>query len=205
MKLYGDLVAPTTQMVALCAAIRQATPEFVLISLPRQEQHTPDHLKRHPFGLTPVIEHDGDYMYEARAIIRYLDRVLPGEPLTPTRLRDYALMEQFIGVEQSYFSPHIMTHYYAKFVHVPTSAEALTAARERAGKALDVVEAALESSPYLAGERFSLAEIAWMPYLGVAFATDNGDLISGRPCVSAWWARISARPEWRGMQRGGAT
>ena len=39
------------------------------------------HISRHPFGRVPVLQH-GDFMlYEAQAILRYLDRVLP-EPHT---------------------------------------------------------------------------------------------------------------------------
>src|SRR6185436_10403393 len=115
MKLYGNLTAPTTHMVLLAFAEKEQTAELVLIDFAKGEQKQPAHLKRHPFGTTPVIEDDERFVYEARAIIRYLDRRLPGPSLTPAGAREFGLMEQFIGVEQVYFSPNVMLPFYATF------------------------------------------------------------------------------------------
>lgn len=199
MKFYGDLSAPTTQMVALCFAEKQYQPEFIHVSLAKGEQKSAESLRRHPFGLTPVVENEQGSIYEARAIIRYLDRVLPGPALVPADGRAYGLMEQFLGVEQSYFSPNIMVHFYAKIMGRSVTAEALAAGRAQAGRALDVIEQALAGGPFLTGAAISLAEIAWMPYLHIAVLTGNEDLISSRPHVRDWWARLSARPSWRSV------
>jgi glutathione S-transferase len=200
MKFYGDLSAPTSQMVALCFAEKEHQPEFIHVSLAKGEQKSAESLQRHPFGLTPVVENEEGAIYEARAIIRYLDRVLPGPALTPAGGRAYGLMEQFLGVELSYFSPNIMVHFYAKFLGRQLGAEALAAGRANAGRALDVAEQALAGAPFLAGAEFSLAEIAWMPYLHIVGLTGNEDLISSRPHVRDWWARLAARPSWRSLQ-----
>jgi len=56
--------------------------------------------------------------------------------------------------------------------------------------------AALAGGEYLAGA-FSLAEIAWMPYLEYLAAAGGADLINDRPNVAAWWKRISERPSWQ--------
>ena len=41
------------------------------------------HLKRHPFGRIPAVEHDGFALYETQAIVRYIDQAFPGPALQP--------------------------------------------------------------------------------------------------------------------------
>lgn len=36
------------------------------------EHKAPDHMKRHPLGKTPTLDHDGKYLFESAAICRYL-------------------------------------------------------------------------------------------------------------------------------------
>ena len=56
------------------------------------------HISRHPFGRVPVLEHNGFLVYETQAILRYLDRVLPNEPLAPTDPRLTARMDQVLNI-----------------------------------------------------------------------------------------------------------
>lgn len=197
MKLYGNLQAPTTQMILIALAEKGHSAEFVEIDFSKGEQRSDAHRARHPFGLTPVFEDQHGFVYEARAILRYVDRFLPGPSLTPSAPRDYALMEQFLGIEQGYFTPNIMVHFYAKFLGRTRDPEELQRATAAAAQALDVVEANLDRSPFLAGESFSLADIAWTPYLRITHATGHGGLLQERPRVNDWAERILARPSSR--------
>jgi glutathione S-transferase len=197
MKLYGNAAAPTTQMLMIAITEKGHSPNLVEIDLSKGEQRSDSHQLRHPFGVTPVLEDENGFLYEARAMLRYIDRVLPGPALTPAAPRDYGLMEQFIGVEQSYFTPNIMVHFYSKFLGRHHTAEALQAGTAGAAKALDVVEANLARGPYLAGETFSLADIAWMPYLRITQATGNGELLQSRPRVNDWATRLLGRASFR--------
>ena len=53
----------------------------------------PEHMAKHPWGKIPVME-DGDFsLYETQAILRYIDRILPDPPLTPSDPRAEARME----------------------------------------------------------------------------------------------------------------
>jgi glutathione S-transferase len=199
MRVYGNPVAPTTQMVFLTIAEKGHQAELVPIDLSTGEQRLPTHLLRHPFGLTPVLEDEQGSFIEARAILRYLDRALPGPSLTPATSQAFGRMEQFIGIEQAYFSPSIMLFYYRKFLGRQTSSATLESARSTAGKALDLAEAALAKGPYLAGESYSLADIAWMPYLAIAEVSEQGELIAARPQVDRYWHRLKERPAWQGL------
>lgn len=201
MKIYGHPMSTCTRKVLTTLAEKGHRAEFVLVDLMKGEHKQPAHLARHPFGVIPVFEDDdGFQMYESRAIIRYLDAKLSGSPLTPSDLKDRGRMEQWISVEQSYFTPHVMKMVmevmFAPMRGATPNQEAIQSGREGAAKTLDVIEKALAGGEYLAGS-FSLADISWMPYLDYFAATGGSDVISERPHVAAWWKRISERPSWQ--------
>ena len=55
-----------------------------------------EHLARHPFGRIPAIEHGDFRLYEAQAIVRYIDQAFDGPSLTPADPRAQARMNQVI-------------------------------------------------------------------------------------------------------------
>lgn len=200
MKVYGHPMSTCTRKVLFTLAEKGAESDFVLVDFGKHEQKSAAHLARQPFGVVPVLE-DGDFsLYESRAIIRYLDDALPGARLTPADARAKGTMEQWISVEASYFSPPtmkaVMNMWYASMAGTPTDPEVIAAGKAGAARALDVIEKALEGKDYLAGE-FSLAEVTYAPYLQYIQDFGMGDIISERPNVAAWWARVSGRPSWQ--------
>lgn len=65
---------------------------------------------------------------------------------------------------------------------------------------LDVIEKHLATTKweYIAGNHFTLADISYYPYTEYLLTkTPNGDVITSRPHVAAWWKRISAREAWK--------
>jgi glutathione S-transferase len=128
--------------------------------------------------------------------------VLPGASLTPADVKDRAVMEQWISIETSNFTPQAMKVIYQdlfnKHLYNKPSDPAIVAdGRAGTGRVLDIVEKHLDGKEYLAGGMFSLADVNYMPYIQYLFAAGHGDLITSRPNVSAWWTRNAARPTWK--------
>ncbi|WP_437774307.1 glutathione S-transferase family protein [Sorangium sp. So ce1097] len=200
MKLYGHPMSTCTRKVLTVLAEKGHEAQFVLVDLMKGEQKTPEYLARNPFGVIPVLEDEDFTLYESRAIMRYLDQKLPGAPLTPTELRARALMDQWISVEQSYLSTPAIKILFQRVIHPMRGQQSdesvVDASKGEIARALDVVDKAVAGQEYLAGSRFSLADISWMPYLGCLEISKVGELITDRPNVAAWWKRISARPSW---------
>ncbi|NOJ98487.1 glutathione S-transferase family protein [Corallococcus sp. CA049B] len=194
MKLHGNPMSTCTRKVLTVLAEKGHEVEFINIDLMKHEQKTPEHIARQPFGVVPALElDDGFVMYESRAISRFLDRTLPGPSLTPADPKAYALMEQFIGVEQSYFSGPAMKIVMERF-RGTNNEENVAKGREGLKRPLEVLDAALANRPYLAGNDFTLAEVCFAPYMEYLFAMGEKDTVAPYKNVMAWWDRVSNRP-----------
>lgn len=198
MKVYGHPASTCTRKVLCALAEKGVNYEFVLVDIMKGEQKSPEHLARQPFGVVPVLEDEGFVLYESRAILRYLNAKLGG--LAPTDAKDLGIMEQWISVEQSYFSPPamkaILEIFFSPMKGTTPDQDVVKKGKEDAAKALDVLERALVGKEFLAGS-FSIAEITYAPYFQYLFDTGLGDIVKERPNVAAWWGRISERPSWQ--------
>ena len=201
MKLYGHPMSTCTRKVLTVLAEKGHEADFVVVDLTKGEQKHEAHVARQPFGRVPALDDGGFWLYESRAIARYLDEKLAGPKLTPADLQDRAAMEQWISVEYSYFSPAVMRIVMELVFHkmagqVPNM-EIVRPARESVAQTLAIAEKTLSKQDFFAGKAFSLADISWMPYVQYLFASEQGDLITSRPGVKAWWERVSTRPSWK--------
>jgi glutathione S-transferase len=200
MKVYGHPASTCTRKVLALLAEKGAAFEFVVVDILTGEQKSPEHLARQPFGVVPALDDDGFGLYESRAIIKYLDATLPGPRLTPADAKGRAIMEQWMSVEHSYFSPSamkaVMAIWGASMRGAAPDAEVIAAGLAGTERSLDVLEAALTDRDYLAGD-FSLADLTFAPYLQYMYDMGIAEGVARRPHVAAWWARVSGRPAWQ--------
>jgi glutathione S-transferase len=170
--------------------------EFVLVDFAKGEHKQPPHLARQPFGQVPTLQ-DGDFeLYESRAMCRYINEKANG-PLIPRDLRDRARMEQWISIETSNFTGHVMKFVFHHIFNREQTPETLASAGEQLDKALGIMDKQLASHPFIAGGTFTLADISFMPYLEYGMGTPAKDAFAKHPHVVAWWNKISEKPAWR--------
>lgn len=201
MRLYGHPRSLDTRKVLLALAEKGHDIELVQLDLPAGEHLRPSHRARSPFGKIPALEDGSFSLYEAAAIMRYLDETLSGPRLTPAGARERARCEQWLCVEAAYVAPaveRLMAQLVARpqFGLRPDHAEVAQARRDLS-EALDVLDRALGTDvpgAFVAGALFSLADIALMPSCQLLLETGQDDLIGNRPHIAAWWKRVRARP-----------
>ena len=195
MKLFGHPMSTCTRKT-LFTLHETATPfEFGLVDFAKGEHKQPAHLERQPFGQVPALD-DGFPLYESRAMMRYIDEKA-GSPLTPKDPKQRALMEQWISVETSNFTPHVMKFVYHSIFQRQQTPETLAAAKTGLELACDVLDRALAGKQYLVGDQLTLADICYAPYFEYAMGTDAREVITSRPNLAAWWGRVSERPAWQ--------
>ncbi len=201
MRIYGNPISTCTRKVLATFAEKNVTPDFSVLDFAKGDHKSPEHMKRQPFGQMPVLE-DGDFqMFESRAIMRYVDETVPGTKLTPADPKQRAVMEQWISIEMSDFTPYAMPflqEFYFKpmFGHQgdPAVAEANRAKLEAC---CDVMEKRLTGKQFLVGDSITLADIGFLPYIEYLLKTPGGSAITSRPNLNAWWERCSSRPSWK--------
>lgn len=182
------------------AALEEAGCTYCLqpVALHKGEQPP---LKLQPYGKVPAWQGiDGLALFESRAIMRY---AAEGTALVPAEVMARAVMEQWISVEYSYFSPAFLPIYLMRVVKkLPLDEAAVGAHRAALEPTLDLMEARLAKAEHLAGAAYSLADLTFACYFEVFEAAGLRDLLDVRPALAAWWARCAARPAWRRVVEG---
>jgi glutathione S-transferase len=162
------------------------------------------HISRHPFGRVPVLEHDGFMLYETQAIQRYLDRVLPAPPLTPSDPRAAARMDQAMNVNDWYLFNGVNNVIGFHRIVAPRvmgaapNEEAIAAAMPKAQVVFAELSRLLGTQPFFAGDNLTLADLLIAPQL--AFLTQTPEwtpLAAGRQNLTDWLDRMNARPSFQ--------
>jgi len=98
MKLYGYWRSSAAYRVRIALHLKGLSWESVSINLMRGEQYQPEYAAINPQSLVPVLEHEGNRMYQSLAIIEYLEEIHPEPALLPrdaverNRVRSLALI-----------------------------------------------------------------------------------------------------------------
>jgi glutathione S-transferase len=196
MKLYGSPFSTCTRKV-LTALLETKTPyDLNVIDFAKQEHKQEPHLSRQPFGQVPAIDDEGFQLFESRAICRYVS-AKANDQLVPVTLQGRALMDQWSSVEQSNFSAHAMKFVYQFTFKRPQEQAVLDAAEAALHKAFAALSTPLAKNEFLTGDKFTLADIGYMPYLEYMEASPIKDKLGQYPHVAAWWGRIRERESWR--------
>jgi glutathione S-transferase len=158
------------------------------------------HISRHPFARVPVLEHDGFWLYETQAILRYIDRVVAQPTLTPADPKAAARMDQVLAISDWYLFQGVGNVIGFQRVVGPrvmglTPDEAACAAAMPKG--LTVFRALgdiLGDKPYFAGDAVSLADLAVAVQMDfLAECPEWAPLGEAAPNLPAWHARMMAR------------
>src|SRR5262249_28909539 len=137
---------------------------------------------KNPLGKVPVLEEDAFCLPESVVIMEYLEERYPEPPLLPADPAERALVR--VAIDQ--FDSRFGDDYYA-------TRRGDDVGRQRLDHRLAQLEAILLGQPFLGGRSYSLADIAYVPWLARARASLGVEL-DVYPAVSAWLDRLAERP-----------
>jgi glutathione S-transferase len=163
MKLYDFSGAPNPKKVRVYLAEKGIKVPMEEVSLLSGQNRTPEFLQKNPLGGLPVLQlDDGSYLPESLAIIEYFEELHPSPPMigtTPLERARVRALERVaeLGVLNSIATIFQNTHPFmaGRLKQVPEAAEN---ARARLATNLKVLDAAIGSRPFVAGERPSIAD-----------------------------------------------
>lgn len=186
LRIYGDTKSGNCLKVKWTAE-RLALPfDWVEVDILRSQSRTPEFLAMNPAGQVPaVIFDDGRALAQSNAIMLHLAE---GSALIPTDAFERAKMYEWLFWEQYSHEPYVaVARFQVAYLGKPVS-ELDPRLVERGGAALARLETQLTTTPYLVGERLTLADIALVAYTRVAH--EGGFDLSLYPAVKAWVGRV---------------
>ena len=161
------------------------------------ESLTSAFLAKNPTGKIPLLElADGRCLSESNAIMNYLAY---GTELLPTDAFQIAKVQQWQFFEQYNHEPFIaVARFIAKYLGLPEDRRAEYESKQKGGhRALAIMNARLQTSPYLVNDQLTTADISLYGYTHVA--GEGGFDLSLYPAIEAWIERISLNPKYTGM------
>ncbi len=202
MKIYEHKGFPNPMRVRVALAEKGLADrvDFVAVDVTKGEHRTPEFLARNPSGAVPVLElDDGTCIAECSAITEYLDHqdndpVLTGR--TPKERAVIAMMQRraeagLLDAVGGYF--HHATPGLGPQLETNQNHAWGLAQRERAVGTMRYLDGVLATRPYLAGERFTVADITALA--GLAFAGFAAiDVPEDCGALRAWHDRVAQRP-----------
>jgi glutathione S-transferase len=203
--VHGAAYSTCTQrLLTTLAELNVEDYKLESVDLSKGAHKSPAFLKLQPFGQVPAMQ-DGDItIFESRAIARYLAEKYAGQgtALLGTTPKEKALVNQWWEVESQNFNPAasqiVYQKVFAPMFGAPCDEAVVAAQTAKLEKVLDVYEAHLAKSKFLAGDSFTLADLSHLPYTNMLVnAAGKADLFTSRPHVSAWWTAISQRPTFQ--------
>jgi len=158
---------------------------------------TPQYLRLNPNSLVPTIEDDGLVLWESNAIVRYLAAKHATGDLWPDDLKTRAEADQWMDWSSSTFWPALRPLFIG-LVRTPTNQrdpQAFEDLRRKTAAALAIVDRHLESRMFLAGDNFTVSDIAlgcgvwrWM-----ALPIERPSL----PNIQRWFDSLADRPAYK--------
>ncbi|HEX8166079.1 MAG TPA: glutathione S-transferase [Beijerinckiaceae bacterium] len=199
MKLYDAGRAPNPRRVRIFLAEKGVEVPLVPIDLGKLEHKAPAYVAVNPLQRTPALElDDGTVITESIAICRYFEELHPEPPLFGTDPLDKARVEMWqrrlefglLGTVASVFR-HL--HPAMAEMEVPQVAAWGETNKPRVIEFLRFLDGELEGREYVAGERFSVADITGL--VGLDFMKPAKlSLPDELSNVRRWHERLSARP-----------
>ncbi len=199
MKLFDFPGAPNPRRVKILLDEKGMQYEIENCDLTTQQQKSPEYLKMNPSGKIPILEtDDGRYLGESVAICRYLEAIQPEPNLFGADPYELG----YIEMRNRHLELELWTQIGISWVNGPIVGKMGRFRQNPLAKEMsdqnvvnyyERLNGELSDSEYIAGERFTVADITLVS--AVDFATQLVDLKpdESNEALWAWHARVSAR------------
>lgn len=196
IKLYRHPLSGHSHRVELMLSLLELPAELVFVDLAKGAHKQAEFLALNRFGQVPVIDDNGTVISDSNAILVYLakqygeGRWLSEEPVAAARVQRWLS----VAAGQVAYGPaaaRLITVFGATF----NADEVIN----RAHALFQMMEIELDTTPYLAGDAPTIADVSNYAY--IAHAPEGNVSLEEYPNVRAWLERVEALPGFVPMQR----
>ncbi len=199
MKLYEFTGAPNPRRVRVFLAEKGINDvPSVQVNIATGENRKPEFLKIDPMGGLPVLElDDGTIIAESVAICRYFETIKPEPPLMGVDAKDKAVVEMW----NRRMEFEILSMTAASFRNtsdffkgrIPQVKEYGEIAKNAALKRLEWLDTVLADREFIAGPRYTIADITAL--IGIDFGRTTAIKIQeSQKNLARWHQAVSSRP-----------
>lgn len=166
--------------------------EPVVVDMVKREHRSPEYTTLNPYGRVPTLQDDDLVLYESAAILQYLEATHPQPALVPDDAKSRARVDMQLRLCDLQMGLPAGTIVFPKrfMPEERWDKTAINAASEQIARHLDILDTQLAGHDYLVDDRYTLADLAYIPFLEflplmVETVPDN---------VAAWRTRLLERP-----------
>ena len=190
-KIYGDSVSGNCLKVKWTADLLGLDYTWVETDILKGQSRTEKFLALNPAGQVPlVITPDDRALAQSNAILLYLAETHGGD-LLPKDAFGRARVYEWLFWEQYSHEPYVAVRRFLKTYLKKPEAELDPGLLDRDLAALMRMERQLGAASWIAGDAFTLADIALVAYTRVAH--EGGFDLNAFPAVKSWVARVEKR------------
>jgi glutathione S-transferase len=202
VKVYEYKAFPNPWRVRIALAEKGLTEQvkFVQVDVPQGEHKQPAFLAKNPAGAVPLLElDDGTCIAECTAITEYLDHLTGELTLTGKNAKERAMIQMMQRRVEANLLDAIANYFHHatpglgfEAYQIPEWGEKQ---KEQAIATLNDLDKLLATQPYIAGDRFTVADITALA--GVAFGGFCQITIPATAThLQAWHDRMRQRPSF---------
>lgn len=162
------------------------------------EVKQPEYLKVNPNGRIPAIEdpNTGLTLWESGAIVEYLvEKYDTDHKLSfPAETEDYYHAKQWLYFQTTGQGPYFGQAMWFKKFHQESVPSALERYEKEVNRVTGVLENQLAEKDWLVGNKFSFADLSFIPWQRAASDNFNGFNIDNYPHVKQWYQKMVSRP-----------
>jgi glutathione S-transferase len=168
MKLYQHPVSTFSRRVRIALLEKKIDVELVEIDMFDRAHKAAPYLSLNPYGRVPTLVDDDLVLYESTAILEYLEAKYP-QPvaLVPADIKQRALVSMHMKLCDLQMARQAGLIILSKRF-VPQASwrlEEMAMARKELDKHFTILDKELVGKQYLVAERFTLADVCYVPFL----------------------------------------
>ena len=198
MKVHDSKAAPNPRRVRIFVAEKGLDVPFEAVDIMNAVNRQAEFRQKNPMGTVPVLElDDGTCIAESAAICRYFEEIQPEPPLLGVDATDRAVVamwdrrmefELLLPIADSFRQHHAF--FKGRIEQCPEYAEV---AKRWAVQNLAWLDEALADRQFVAGERFSVADITALCAVDFGRVSKIG-IAPEQKNLARWHEAVSARP-----------
>jgi glutathione S-transferase len=199
MKIYDFALAPNPRRLRIFVAEKGLKIPIEQVDIFTGKNRTPEMLAKNPAGGLPLLElDDGSHLAESVAICRYLEGLHPEPNMMGKDSREQSFIEMWNRrLELGLFASagrafqHTNELFKARLKQMPEYGETQ---REATKQQLQWLDAQIGVKPFLAGDRFTIADITALVAVDFAAQAAGVPIDPALKNLTRWHNSVSSRP-----------